>query len=352
MKTTLPLTLLLTGLSSGALAVPVPAPDGGAPAPTECQSNDDCDAGFTCEVTGGSACACAPDQSCDCPIIEVRSCVPGPCQTDADCGGDLVCITYEVGCATAVPDCAPGSDCGDFAPPPCESTTHSVCAPKWVRPCQTASDCGDGFTCEETESCTCSGGAPTPTEPADPANPSDPSGGVPYAPTPDDCSCEPSGEKACKLIEVKCDDDAGCAAGWTCERYPTDVGCTEPASGGGSDGGSSGDSDAGAPEEKAPCDAFAPPAEPAQGICVPPHADDFYGGGWANDGSTGTPREETSNPQDPGTAPTGPSDPTPTSEGVPGSTATGGACSGAGEGSLLALGLAVIALALTRRRLV
>lgn len=346
-KTTLPFALLLTGFSGSAYADQAP-PDEGAPLPTECQTNDDCDAGFSCEVTGGESCACAPEQSCDCPVVEYRSCVPGPCQTDADCGGDLVCITYDVGCATAVPDCAPGSDCGNFAPPPCENETRSVCAPKWVRPCETASDCGDGFKCEETESCTCSGGGAS--EPADPTDPADPSG-VPFVPPEDDCTCEPSGQKACQLVEVACDDDSGCAAGWTCAHYATDLPCTEPASGGGSDGssgsGSSGDPDAGAPREETPCDAFAPPAEPAQGVCVPPYANAY--GGWANDGS-GTPREETSNPQDPGTTPTT-TDPTPTTdEAVPGSTATGGACSGSGAGSLFGLALGILVIGLARRR--
>ena len=324
-----------------------------------CEASTDCERGLTCEIVGGTACACpapeptpdgegfAPPPPCECPEAEdIKACVPGPCSTNADCADGLVCATFEEGCAgttePAVPCRSDDPDCRP-APPPepeeCTPRTVSMCAPRWVLPCEAADDCGAGFTCEATEVCTCTGSGGTEVPPdsgssgsgsdpsegggsSDPANPSesDPPEGAPLPPE-ESCTCAPGDENRCRPVETPCSSDTDCAEGWRCDLDANDTPCAIP------EGGAP-DPNCGAPE----------PAS-TTGLCNPIG----WGGGGAFD-DRGT-NQETGTP----TTPTDPSTPgteqPPTGEA--GTKASGGGCAGG-----LPLGLLVwlVPLALLRRR--
>lgn len=242
----------------------------GSAAAAEPCGDTSCPKGYACEEVqaGCPAIDCAPGS--DCPPCQgtVLACVPEPCSSDSDCDTDMVCLEQtqtECSGSGEAPACAPGEKCD--APPPepadCNTVTTSQCVPRWTLPCATAANCGDGFSCVEQESCGCtgssggssgsggasSGGATPPstpgTEPAPPSsdpvppsdpddsgsedrapdpkpNPATPPGAAP-APLPPDCSCEPSGVKACVLNEVACNADSDCPSGWTCGDNPEGV---------------------------------------------------------------------------------------------------------------------------------
>jgi hypothetical protein len=222
-----------------------------------------CPTGFRCE-TYPTACPdidCA-DDSGSCPACEPGTeelCVPATCRSNADCAADMLCVTEE---RTRCDDSA-AADCGDAregekpdcAPAPeanCTTERVSQCVPRWQLPCTSAADCGAGFTCDQRESCTCSGssgsggggdpGTPTPADAEERA----------ATPAPDDCSCVPSGEFGCAVIETACTSDESCPAGWTCEENREGVCWSGP--------------------EGSGCE----PAEPAK-LCAPPYSN--LGGG-------------------------------------------------------------------------
>jgi len=339
--------LTLTALPSAAFAAaPAPLPEG-----SECASDNDCAEGFECEVTGGASCACAPGVDCDCAPIEYRTCVPGPCQSDADCDAGMVCATYDTPCAVSAP-CDSDGFCPD--PIPCEATKVSICAPRWVLPCEAAADCGDGFDCQPAEVCSCDGGAPT--DPAEPVPPGEPAGGdssgdVPGAPVPEgSCTCEPTGENYCVAKEVACDDDSTCPAGWSCEHFNATppVDCA-PASSGGSDPGSS-DTPRVPPEDPSgegaplPCDAAPPAPEPTQGSCYPPYSVSFDSGIPRGGDGSAPPQYESGS----ATSAT-PQDPTSNTGGTPGQADNGTGCAGGGS-AVPVVGLGLLMAAMWRRR--
>ncbi len=302
---------------------------------SECASDDDCGAGFVCEAVGGSDCACPAGADCmDCEPETFYGCVPAPCQSDADCGEGLVCLTFEsASCsdtAEPMPVCEPGQECeepsGVPAPPECETETVSFCGPKYLAACEVDGDCGEGFTCEVAEECSCSGGGATPTDPVpepgqdggdagDPMPPREFDDGAP----PEECVCEPTGEKYCQAQEIACEDDAACPTGWTCESYPsTPSTCWTDESG------------------NVECDDEQ--GVPAPSVCVPPYYGEYPGPG--QPGGVPVDDKETSEPNrpDPTTDPTDPTTETPGESQGPGAQpteATGGAsgCAG-GEGGL------------------
>jgi hypothetical protein len=266
----------------------------------DCVSSADCEKGFDCQVVGTSGCAtpsCPPDGPCPeaepCEVRTQKECVPAPCTRDAECSAGMVCHEWTSGgCATsgcACPSDQPNCTCPS-EPPVCEETTESRCTPKYLLPCAAAADCGSNFTCEEQQSCGCdgSGGTPTPDDAARPLPPeSDPLPSEPQ-PEPDaDCSCEPTGQFACVPVEIDCDSDSNCPAGWSCQvqGVATDPGC------------------AGGDCAAAPL----PEPEPATGRCFPTY---YSGVGVDLDGGTatsggddkGTPN---GSPQDPEAAPSG-----------------------------------------------
>lgn len=210
--------LLLSSFAHAVLA-----PDASA----TCGDGAACGYGFECVVVGTSSCAptppCAPDSNCPepepCTATEVYGCAPAHCAQDTDCANGMVCHAWEQPCVSTDCACPPGEKCDCGAPVSCEPSTAQLCTPRYLLPCQTAADCGAGFTCEEAQSCTCAGsGGKTPAGSGSGAAPQPPSDGeADPAPTPPDCACEPSGVKECVPQEVTCESDAACPAGWTCE---------------------------------------------------------------------------------------------------------------------------------------
>lgn len=211
-----------------------------------CEVDADCGKGLECQIVGATDCAapaCPPDAPCEpveCEPSIAKACMPAECTVDADCASGMVCHewsragaceTANCACSSAAPDCS----CPD---PVCEPPTiQKLCTPRYVLPCEAAADCGDGFTCEEQQSCGCSGSdgsAPTPGRAQPPAE----GGGdsdVPPAPLGPDCSCEPSGQLACVPTEIACTGDESCPDGWSCAEVAEDApkcsgeGCDHPA---------------------------------------------------------------------------------------------------------------------------
>jgi MYXO-CTERM domain-containing protein len=233
----------------------------GSAAAAEPCGDTSCPKGYACEEVAAAcpAIACAPGSECPPCDATVLACVPEPCSSDADCETDMVCLkqTQQECSGEAAPACPPGATCDLPAPAPadCNTVESSQCVPRWSLPCATAASCGDGFSCVERESCSCSGsdgggssgsggasggGSTPPSRPGtEPAPPSDPGNSGsdddkapepaevppsdPATPLPPDCVCEPSGEKACVLNEVACDADSDCPSGWTCGDNPDGV---------------------------------------------------------------------------------------------------------------------------------
>jgi hypothetical protein len=181
----------------------------------ECASDADCPRGLVCEVVRTSGCppvGCPSGETCPppepCVVDEFRACVPGPCTGDADCSEGLVCLTEtHQSCDTAGADCPEGMACPEPVAGECRTTTVSLCAPRYFAPCTTAADCGQGFTCNEVEECSC---------PGSPGSSMD--GGEP-APEPD-CSCTATGRFQCAVVPTACATTADCLRGWSCIDNP------------------------------------------------------------------------------------------------------------------------------------
>lgn len=247
-----------------------------AQAQSTCSANSDCVKGWTCQVTGGSACAspgCPPGEKCDpqptdCVPQEFKSCRPGSCRADSDCADGMVCYTHtESNCVPVA--CAPNQKCPE---PDCTPKTESTCVPRYLLPCTTASDCGSGFQCESAgEQCDCGSGTPS--------SGSGASGGT--APTPEtpNCTCEPSKELRCHAATVNCTADRDCSAGWTCATV-TSGGCAGAPK-------SSSTPGAGAQGGESPAPDCTPPAEVKQ--CVPPYYGLIGGVRGVSEDSSGTP---------------------------------------------------------------
>jgi hypothetical protein len=250
----------------------------------ECQKNEDCPKGFSCEASmGGPDCDAAPpcEPGADCPEpapcdapVETHTCQPGSCAADVDCGEGMVCFrdTFtECSGSGDAPACGPGEECAVPAPPDepsCNEREIALCIPRYVLPCEQDLDCGDGFSCEAGEECTCSGSAGdvadggtaepnmaedfaefAPVPPADagtdrPAPAQDAAVGG-KEPT---CECRPTERKHCELKEMICSTDADCPRDFTCKSY-------------GDDAATCSSSDSG--------DAICAPAAPAELRCVP-----------------------------------------------------------------------------------
>jgi MYXO-CTERM domain-containing protein len=151
--------------------------------------------------------------------------------------------------------------------------------PKYDLPCQTADDCGDGFTCVHEQSCECSGGSAaadagvatsgggsnpgTPTPAPSGSGSSKPAPAPAPIPVPDpapDCTCTTSATARCEAKSIVCTTDAVCPSGWTCVAEPQATpGCAEPAHVIGFDGGTT----------IPVCDP--PPTTPPVSDCVPPY---------------------------------------------------------------------------------
>jgi hypothetical protein len=204
-------------LSFGLLGVAVAEPAWAAPV-EGCDL--ECPLGTTCQFAP-FACALisCPEDNPDCVVCDDEGpgtpyCGYAACETDSDCGDSMKCVDNGFECAsgeraTAAPAIAPAAGDADEpranlpAPPACEQRVVRQCTPRWQLPCATDSDCGAGFRCEETESCS--------------VPPYDPSSGEPPS---SEVTCAPSGTFACKLIETACDTEAECPADFVCVDNP------------------------------------------------------------------------------------------------------------------------------------
>ena len=123
-----------------------------------------CPRGFSCETesAGCPAVECVGDGCKQCEPSTYSYCKALPCQSDSDCDVGMVCtgVQYQ-GCADAAEPACDGPNCPTKASSEtCGSTAPtSECVPRWQLHCETAADCGEGFTCEVEESCSCSGSA-------------------------------------------------------------------------------------------------------------------------------------------------------------------------------------------------
>lgn len=241
-------------------------------AQAQCEE-DTCPAGYTCEEVSYDNCvwACEEDGECtvsDCVTENYTSCQRAACETDADCGDEMVCQTLTTNCATpSTPPCAPGEECPEPPPIlPCENTEYNQCTPRSELPCEDNSDCGAGFDCVPAVMCSCGGATepgqtPTPgggVSDGDPGGSGSGSGssgtsggaapgaapappvGAPLAPVdpsspdapvtpgtpgelplpPDDCTCEPSGTNYCQMQNIECETDSDCPTDWSCVASP------------------------------------------------------------------------------------------------------------------------------------
>jgi MYXO-CTERM domain-containing protein len=268
--------------SLAALTLAVPLAWGAAAQAQAVCGEQTCPKNYEC-ASEPNACpdiACAEADCAPCTGT-TQYCAPLPCESDADCADDMVCYKQTQETCPTAPPCAKGADCAAPADTACTSETISACVPRYLAPCQADADCGVGFTCEEEQECSCSGGSasgsagsgnasgegssPAPAADGGAADPVPPADGTPPADggsamLPPDCSCQPSGTKACNLKAVACSVDQGCPAGWTCGENPSGV-CSS-----GPDGSS--------------CTADPPK------ICLPPYSNLSLGrGGHAEDGS-------------------------------------------------------------------
>jgi MYXO-CTERM domain-containing protein len=273
---------------------------------------DGCPKGFTCEsYESGGACAaidiaCAPDDAaclekqkaadaeCNTEVVTYQQCEPADCTSDADCGDGMVCheSSYEEcdgGGADSIA-CAEGQECEiqkdpSAEKPTCTTTTTKTCTPKYALPCEDAADCGEGFTCEQYESCGCSGsaggsvGSGGGTDPGVPAPVVDAGvdakeGALSEAvdgSVDDGCECkvDETQPKHCEAEEIACDDASDCPDTWTCESYGGDAVCS---------GGVARPTIASADGGEVPYDASIPDCEQPEEkkLCTPPYGD-VYG---------------------------------------------------------------------------
>jgi hypothetical protein len=200
--------------------------------PAGCGTGPACGVGFECTVVGESGCAsaapCAPGSSCPepepCATTTVLGCTPAHCMVDAECATGMVCHTWTESCPVTDCACAPNTpDCGCGGVSACEPKSVSMCTPRYLLPCEAASDCGEGFNCEEqmTGCATAgsNGSGPTPSGDAAPA-PAGGAAGDPIEPIPA-CSPQPTGVFQCVAKPLMCATAAQCPAGWTCESAVT-----------------------------------------------------------------------------------------------------------------------------------
>ena len=197
-------------------------------------------------------------------------CEPLPCKDNSACAADMTCHSYTteacsggsaVACDSVTLDC-PVNDVAEE----CTKTEQSQCVPQWFVPCQVASDCGEGFTCEESTQCSCSGSAGTTgTGAASGGATSFDDGSVGGSSgTTESCSCAGTGTFTCVAKTIACTKATDCPTHWTCDSNPNGT-CSR------------------SPDGSTDCK-----ADPAM-VCIPPYSNLFSNGSVAlnEDRSTG-----------------------------------------------------------------
>jgi hypothetical protein len=223
----------------------------------EACGNTTCPTGFVCKTYESTNCADVSmvdgkTASCETATTSYQ-CAPAPCSVDADCGVGMACFSSthrECSGGTTVPTCAHNApDCTttapDVMPESCTTIEVQQCVPRYLLPCTTPSDCGPGFTCEETIQMACSGSGGATSVEGTGANSSSAMDATPI----DECTSTPTGQFACKLQLIACTTDAGCPAGFTCVVSP-DGSCSSSSTG------------------ESSCTVADPPR-----LCMPPYAD-------------------------------------------------------------------------------
>jgi MYXO-CTERM domain-containing protein len=203
---------------------------------TTCPKNWEC-------ATEPAPCPDLPCDGADCPPCEgtTEACRALPCASDADCDPAMRCVTEQHTVCTGGDEPCGANDggkpeCPEPEPVDCTVETISACVPAYVLPCESAAGCGEGFTCEPVEECSCGGssGAPADGGGAEPAPRPAPDGGDAFAPAdggaepppPDDCTCVPTDTNHCVPVKAACTEAtaaADCPSGWTCVDNPEGV---------------------------------------------------------------------------------------------------------------------------------
>jgi hypothetical protein len=339
------------------------------PGQEPCPEGEKCDdAGDDSEGSGGSSGEAKEEPpSTDPPEPTTwKYCEPKSCDTDAECGGDLVCVLETYACLDApakmapTPDCPPDEeDCGgsepgpdtETDPDPCEPETVGHCAPKWMAPCDADADCGPGFACVEEEICYgwaigSPGSAPSvPTEPTDcdpddedcgtdtddsqgeASDPVDPDG-KDDEPTSGE-ECELTGHFYCELQLIDCSSEA-CPDGLVCHEVRNEV--SEPC-------WETSDGETNCPDGE--------PVDDMMMVCVPEDFEDWAGAGMKGGGyNEGTPSTDNGTPADPEEPEAGDDE-----ESSGGGGGGGGGCAGGSPSAPMSgFALALLALGLVTRR--
>lgn len=218
-----------------------------AVAQSECTDDASCPAGHTCQTSSYERC----DWSCDegstatqgctataCEKVVYSACQRAQCDTDADCGADMLCQQMAGSTCSPAPACQPGEACEP--PSECTQTEVKQCVYREELPCQADADCGDGYDCVPAVMCSCAestqgpstaptaavtatGGASastgvTETSPAVPVTTATAGGDARPSP---DCECSPTGVNTCQMQNIECESDNDCPADWECVFAPS-----------------------------------------------------------------------------------------------------------------------------------
>jgi MYXO-CTERM domain-containing protein len=351
-----------------------------------CQTTNDCHKGFVCIQNTATPAPTAPPGSATAdPSAPTKTsalvapsaggyCQAAECASDTDCGLNMVCHTEQYSMCTgggAVAPCAPNTDC--IAKPvdmtTCTDVKVSRCAFTWQLPCNTDTDCGAGFMCNPTVSGSCSGSSGSATAGTGTSGPAMTGGGAAgsagatktadpgfAAPVPPDqtCTTTTSFPGYCQPKATTCASNTDCPTDWTCVAQQTpDRGGPTIATGAAGTSGTTSSPGAGVPAS----DALLPapgPTPPVTMVCTSPYG---YGGYGAVAVDSGTPKQGGTGTTTAGTGAAGgpggsipPTTPSPTHESAGTSPSTGCAVAGGSSSSAAFAALALLGLALARRR--
>ena len=272
--------------------------------PLDNDTDCDCAEGYECEVEVMEVCtadampACPPDdQDCvteepqvDCYEEAYTRCVAPPCDSDADCGGDSVCVEYvyefcegSAGCGSAgaptIGIACPDNEEDCEMPEPeepeeceeeegtCQIHSERYCVPPYQAPCDADADCGPGFECVAATGPGCAVSSDDREDP--------------------EFSCEEDepteGPGRCLLIEQSCETDSDCGFDFECHIYDAPTVCTDGDDGGdmmppviednageGSDGDPGDGDDGGSEPEPEPEPSTCDGPVTTEGYCAPP----------------------------------------------------------------------------------